>query len=70
MLLRTRIYGSIADLKVLNRDVTREEVDAAMKKASETNLKGILEYNEEEIVSSDIIGNAHSSKAPTPGSLW
>jgi glyceraldehyde 3-phosphate dehydrogenase len=54
--------GSIVDLTVvLEKNKTREEVDAALKKASETNLKGILEYNDEEIVSSDIIGNAHSS---------
>lgn len=32
-----------------------------MKKASENELKGILEYTEEPIVSSDVIGNTHSS---------
>ncbi|MCA9014574.1 MAG: type I glyceraldehyde-3-phosphate dehydrogenase [Planctomycetaceae bacterium] len=54
--------GSITDLVVnLKKDVTAEEVNAAMKAAAEGPLKGILEYNTDPIVSSDIIGNAHSS---------
>jgi glyceraldehyde 3-phosphate dehydrogenase (phosphorylating) len=42
---------------------TREEMNkgASLKDASETELKGILECTEEPIVSSDIIGNPHSS---------
>ncbi len=53
--------GSITDFTViLNKEVTKEEVNAAMKKAAETNLKGILEYTEDPIVSSDIVGNDHS----------
>ena len=36
------------------------DVNAAFKKASETNLKGILEYSEDPLVSSDIVGNPHS----------
>ncbi|MDD5363095.1 MAG: type I glyceraldehyde-3-phosphate dehydrogenase [Ignavibacteria bacterium] len=53
--------GSITDFTViLNKDVTKEEINAAMKKASETNLKGILEYTEDPLVSSDIVGNSHS----------
>lgn len=53
--------GSITDFTViLKKDVTKEEVNAAMKKAAETNLKGILEYTEDPIVSSDIVGNDHS----------
>jgi glyceraldehyde 3-phosphate dehydrogenase len=53
--------GSITDFTViLNKDVTKEEINAAMKKASETNLKGILEYTEDPIVSSDIVGNSYS----------
>jgi glyceraldehyde 3-phosphate dehydrogenase len=54
--------GSIVDLKALMaRNVTREEVNAAMKEASETYLKGILEYVTDPIVSSDVIGSPYSS---------
>lgn len=53
--------GSATDFVVtLKRDTTVEEVNAAFKKASETNLKGILEYTEDPIVSIDIVGNPHS----------
>ncbi len=53
--------GSLTDFTVvLKRDVTVQEINEAMKKASETTLKGILEYTEDEIVSVDIIGNPHS----------
>ncbi|MFH0736264.1 MAG: type I glyceraldehyde-3-phosphate dehydrogenase [bacterium] len=54
--------GSIVDLvAVLKREVTIAEVNAAMKEAAETTMKGILEYTEDEIVSADIVGNDHSS---------
>lgn len=54
--------GSIVDLVVeLEKDVTAEEVNAAIKKAAEGEMKGILEYTEEPLVSIDIIGNPHSS---------
>jgi glyceraldehyde 3-phosphate dehydrogenase len=54
--------GSIVDLTVeLEKKVTAEQVNAAMKKASSGKLKGILEYTEDEIVSVDIINNPHSS---------
>jgi glyceraldehyde 3-phosphate dehydrogenase len=53
--------GSLTDLvAVLSRDVTKEEVNAAMKEASEGSLKGILEYCTDPIVSVDVIGNRHS----------
>lgn len=53
--------GSITDFTAeLEREVTKEEVNAAMKKASETSLKGILEYSEDELVLRDIVGNPHS----------
>jgi glyceraldehyde 3-phosphate dehydrogenase len=53
--------GSLTDFTaVVSRDVTEDEVLEAFKKASEGSLKGILEYSEEELVSSDIIGNTHS----------
>ncbi|MGW3494974.1 type I glyceraldehyde-3-phosphate dehydrogenase [Streptomyces sp. NPDC001020] len=48
--------GSVTDLVVeLGREVTREEVNAAFQKASEGELKGLLEYTEDPIVSSDIV---------------
>ena len=54
--------GSIVDLVVeLNADATVETINAAMKAASLGPMKGILQYSTEEIVSSDIIGNSHSS---------
>ena len=54
--------GSITDLtSVLKRDVTKDEVNAAVKAAAEGPLKGILEYATDPLVSSDIIGNPHSS---------
>jgi len=54
--------GSIVDLTVeLERDVTEEEINDSMKQAAAGPLHGILEYCEDPIVSSDIIGNSHSS---------
>jgi glyceraldehyde 3-phosphate dehydrogenase len=54
--------GSLVDLVAeLNKEVTVEEINAAMKKAAENELKGILEYCEDPIVSSDIVDNNHSS---------
>ncbi|MEE8167509.1 MAG: type I glyceraldehyde-3-phosphate dehydrogenase [Candidatus Hydrothermarchaeales archaeon] len=54
--------GSINDLVVeLGEEVTREEINQAFKKAAEGDLQGILEYTEEPIVSTDIVGNPHSS---------
>ena len=53
--------GSITDLVVvLGQEVTVEEVNRAFKEASEGQLKGILEYTEDPIVSADIVGNPHS----------
>lgn len=54
--------GSVVDLTVeLGKTVTKEEVNAAMKKAAEGPMKGILEYTEDPIVSCDIVGNPYSS---------
>ncbi|MBS3132421.1 type I glyceraldehyde-3-phosphate dehydrogenase [Candidatus Woesearchaeota archaeon] len=54
--------GSLTDFVfIAKKEVSVEKVNAAVKKAADTYLKGILEYSEEELVSSDIIGNAHSS---------
>jgi glyceraldehyde 3-phosphate dehydrogenase len=48
--------GSIVDLTaILGKDVTAEEINAAMKQASEGALKGILDYTEDPIVSSDVL---------------
>ncbi len=53
--------GSITDfVAVAKKKVTVESVNNAMKSAAESALKGILEYCEDPIVSSDIIGNPHS----------
>jgi glyceraldehyde 3-phosphate dehydrogenase len=53
---------SMVDLTVvLEKKATKEEINAAMKKASETNLKGILGYTEEELVSQDFMGTSESS---------
>jgi len=54
--------GSTVDLVVeLKQPVTVEQVNAAVKKAAEGDLAGIIEYTEDPIVSTDIIGNPHSS---------
>ncbi|MFP7760456.1 type I glyceraldehyde-3-phosphate dehydrogenase [Marisediminicola sp. LYQ134] len=54
--------GSITDLTIeTSSTVTVEEVNAAYKAASEGDLKGILKYTEDPIVSSDIVGDPHSS---------
>jgi glyceraldehyde 3-phosphate dehydrogenase len=54
--------GSLTDLvSVLKKDVTVDDVNAAFKKAADGELKGILEYTEEPIVSTDIIHNPASS---------
>ncbi len=54
--------GSIVDLTaVVSRDVTVEEVNAALRAAAEGPMKGILEYTEDPIVSSDIVGCSASS---------
>lgn len=56
------ITGSATDLTFeAPRDVTLEEVNAAVKAAAEGPLKGILEYVEDDIVSSDIVTNPHQS---------
>ncbi len=53
--------GSLIDISaILNKDADVESINAAFKKASQTSLKGIMEYTEDPIVSIDIVGNAHS----------
>ena len=54
--------GSLTDLVcILKKEVTADEVNAAMKAAAEGPMKGILYYTEDPIVSTDIIGDPHSS---------
>ena len=54
--------GSIVDLVLeLDSDVTVESINAAMQAAALGPMQGILQYSVDEIVSSDIIGNSHSS---------
>lgn len=54
--------GSVVDLVVnLKKSVTKEEVNAAVKKAADGPMKDILEYCEDPIVSSDVIDNPYSS---------
>lgn len=52
---------SVVDLVAeVGKDVTKEEINSAFKKASETNLKGILQYCDIPLVSKDFNGNTHS----------
>ena len=55
--------GSVTDLVAeLQTEVTADEVNAAMKEAAESSrMKGILQYQEDPIVSIDVVGNSHSS---------
>jgi glyceraldehyde 3-phosphate dehydrogenase len=46
---------------VLSRDATVDEINASMKEYAEGPMKGILDYSEEPLVSSDLKGDAHSS---------
>lgn len=53
---------SIVDVNlVLENDASTEEIRQAMKEASETNLKGILEYVDDEVVTIDFVGDPHTS---------
>ncbi len=53
--------GSVTDLvATVKKNVSREEVNSALKASADNELNGILEYCEDPIVSSDIIGNEHS----------
>lgn len=54
--------GSLVDfVGELNKNTSTEEVHATFKKAAEGSLKGILAFSEDELVSSDIVGDPHSS---------
>ena len=54
--------GSLTDFTcTLKRDVTRDEVNSALKKEANGRLRGIMDYSEEPLVSVDIVGNPHSA---------
>jgi glyceraldehyde 3-phosphate dehydrogenase len=62
--------GSVVDLTVdLKRKTTVEEINAAMRAQAEGAMKGILEYTEDPIVSSDIVGNPSSSVFDAPSTM-
>jgi glyceraldehyde 3-phosphate dehydrogenase len=53
--------GSITDISlILKKETTKDEINAVMKKAADSYMKGILEYSDEPLVSADIVGNSHS----------
>jgi glyceraldehyde 3-phosphate dehydrogenase len=55
------VTGSITDFTVqLKKAVSKEEVNAAVRKAAEGPMKHILQYSDEALVSTDIISNPHS----------
>jgi glyceraldehyde 3-phosphate dehydrogenase len=54
--------GSLTDFTcTLKKSTSIEDINRAFKEAAETRLKGILQYTEDPLVSSDIIGNTHSA---------
>lgn len=54
---------------MVKKDVTKEEISAALKKAADGPMKGILEFCEEELVSIDFTGNNHSSIVDAPSTV-
>ncbi|HOY05708.1 MAG TPA: type I glyceraldehyde-3-phosphate dehydrogenase [Saprospiraceae bacterium] len=59
--------GSVTDVvAMIKKTATVEEINAVFKAAADSNLKGILEYNTDEIVSSDIVRNTHSCVFDAP----
>ena len=71
MALRVPIPNvSIVDfVATLKREVTEEEVNAAFKEAAEKELKGILDYSEEPLVSSDLVHNPYSAIVDGPSTM-
>lgn len=56
------IDGSIVDLSInLQKEVSAADINSVLKKYADGALKGVMEYTEEPLVSSDILGNTHSS---------
>jgi glyceraldehyde 3-phosphate dehydrogenase len=55
------ITGSATDVSlILKREVTADEINAAIKMAADNELKGILQYTDEPLVSADIVGSSYS----------
>ncbi len=53
--------GSVTDLTIiLKNPASKEEINAAMQKAAEGNMRGVLQFCTDPVVSCDIVGNAHS----------
>jgi glyceraldehyde 3-phosphate dehydrogenase len=62
--------GSCVDLcAVLEKNVTVEDINAAVRAAAEGPMQGILQYSEDPLVSSDIVGNSHSSIFDAPSTM-
>ena len=62
--------GSITDLSAeLDKSVTVEDINAAFQEAAAGSLAGILEYSDDMLVSSDIIGNPHSCIFDAPSTM-
>ncbi len=62
--------GSVTDLSFTTRaEVTAEDVNGELRKAAEGPMKGIMEYCTDPIVSSDIVGNTHSSIIDVPSTM-
>jgi glyceraldehyde 3-phosphate dehydrogenase len=57
----TRTVSVVDFTALMSREVSVEEINAAMKEYADGPMKGILRYSDEELVSSDLIGDAHSS---------
>jgi glyceraldehyde 3-phosphate dehydrogenase len=54
--------GSVTDISIeLEKEAKKEEINAALKEAANGKLRGILEFSEEPLVSSDIVGNPNSA---------
>jgi len=59
--------GSLVDLSILlEQEVSVADINSAVKKASETTMKGVIEYSEAALVLTDIIGNSHSAIFDAP----
>ena len=59
--------GSVVDLTaVLNKKASADDINSAIKAAADSSLKGILKYTEAALVSTDIIGDPHSSIFAAP----
>ena len=54
--------GSLTDFTcILKKEVTKDEINSTLKKATKNHLRGIMQYTEEPLVSIDVIGNPHSA---------